>query len=226
MLTTLRQLFLLVRRDIRVERKSGEVLLTTTLFGVLVVVTASFAFYTDPPSAPKLAAGVLWLSLAFTGMLTLIRLSHRDREWNALQALWFSPVPRPLVYLAKTLSTTLLMSVMQLVLVPLVALFFHVELVRHANILGTLIFLGILGYASVGTLFSTLSMQTRARELALSIVLLSLTAPALICGVVATRDLIAGAPLVDIALWIRTLLAFDIVSWVVCALLFSSLVDD
>ncbi len=220
------QLLLLVRRDLRIERKSSEVLLNTTLFGVLVVVIASLAFYTDPASAPKLASGVLWLSLVFSGMLAMLRVWAKEREWNAFLALWLSSVPRPAIYLAKMISTVLFMCAMEVVLIPLVALFFHLELDARLAALALCVFLGIVGYAAVGTLFAAMSVRTRARELTLSLALFPLTAPALIAGVVATRGLFVDAPTAELMQWIRVLLAFDLVFVTASALLFEPLLSD
>ena len=69
---------------------------------------------------------------------------------------------------------------------------------------------------------------------ALSVTLLSLggaalfpiVAPALLCGVVGTRELLGGAPLSEIGDWLTILAAFDIAFLTTGTLLFEPLMQD
>jgi len=69
-------------------------------------------------------------------------------------------------------------------------------------------------------------VRTRTKELVLSVVLFPLVSPALLAGVVACREVFAGASLGEIVDWIRVLIAFDLVLVVVGALLFGPLTSE
>jgi heme exporter protein B len=86
--------------------------------------------------------------------------------------------------------------------------------------------LGTVGFVATGTLFAALGVRTRSRDMALAIALFPITAPALLCGVVASRELFSGAPLSEIADWLRILLATDIAFVTVGLLLFEPLMND
>lgn len=213
-------------KDLRIEARSGEIVLTTVFFALLVAVLTSLAFYFDEASARRIAAGVLWISISFAGLLAMGRSWARERENDVMRALLLSPAPRAGIYLGKAIGALAFLSIVELVLTPIVAVLFHLDLVDYALPLFGLLLLGTIGFVAAGTLFAAMGVRTRARELVLSIVLFPLTAPALLAGVVATRELFAGAPVGEILGWVRILLAADLVFLVSGLLLFDPLVSD
>ncbi len=213
-------------KDLRVELRTAEILVTAGLFGLLVTVLTSLAFFLDDVAARKLAPGVLWIAACFAGVLAMGRAWAREREADAIRGLLLSPVPRAAIYAGKTLATLVLVLAIDAVLLPVVAILFRLDVAMTVVRAGPILALGTLGYVAMGTLFASMSVRTRARELMLSVVLFPLASPALLAGVVATRELFGGAPLSDVSDWIRVLLAFDLVA-VGCGLaLFDSLMSD
>jgi heme exporter protein B len=98
----------------------------------------------------------------------------------------------------------------EVLLLPLVAVLFHVDLLPVLGRVVGLLLLGTVGFVAAGTLFSAMSVRTRARDLAIAVTLFPLITPALLTGVVATREALAGAPLEATLDWMRILLAFDV----------------
>jgi heme exporter protein B len=82
------------------------------------------------------------------------------------------------------------------------------------------------GVAATGTLFGVMTVRTRARDLVLATVLFPLLSPALVCGVAATREIFAGAPLEDLTDYFVLLGVFDLVATGLGLLLFGALVED
>jgi heme exporter protein B len=201
---------LLAAKDLRIELRTKEIIATTGLFAVLVVVMASLSFYLDPISAPRLAPGVLWISVAFAGVLAMARAWAREREMEVMTALLLSPVPRAAIYLGKAAAVLVFLGVVEVLLLPLVAVLFHVDLLPVLGRVVGLLLLGTVGFVAAGTLFSAMSVRTRARDLAIAVTLFPLITPALLTGVVATREALAGAPLEATLDWMRILLAFDV----------------
>ena len=223
---TLQAAMLVAGKDLRIELRTKEITTSTGLFAVLVVVLASLSFYIDPQTAPSLAPGVLWIAITFAGILAMGRTWAREREQDALRGLLLSPIPRSGIYLGKTAGSFLFLTAVEVVLVPLVALFFHVDLVPVIGPLLLLLFLGTVGFVSAGTLFATMSVRTRARDLMLSVVVFPLITPALLSGVVATRELFGGASLTETLQWARIMLAFDLLFLTGGVILFETLTAD
>lgn len=209
-MTMLRAAWLVALKDLQLELRTKEILTSTGLFAILVVTLGSLAFYTDPVSSPKVAPGVLWISILFCGILLIGRSWSLERENDAVFGLLLAPIPRSSIYVGKTLSALILLFVIELLLVPLCLVFFQIEPSGIMGPLMALVFLGSVGFISTAALFSAVGIRTRARDLMLSVLVFPLVAPALLAAAVATRELFAGATPGEILGWIRILTAFDL----------------
>lgn len=212
-------------KDLRIELRTKEILTTTGLFAVLMVVLGSLAFYTDRVNAARVAPGLLWLAVLFAGILLMGRSWAKEREGEAVTGLLLTPMPPSALYLGKTASSFILLSLIEVVLVPILAVFFHLDVTSYIGPLALLMVLGTLGFVATGTLFAAMSVRTRARDLMLSIVIFPLVAPALLSTAVATRELFAGATLEETMGWIKILLAIDLVALFAGTVLFETLID-
>lgn len=217
--------WVVLQKEVRIELRTREILTTAGMFGLLVTVLTSMSFYLDAQSGPRLAPGVLWVATSFAGVLAMGRAWAREREANAIRALLLSPVPHSAIYAGKALATFLLVLAIDAVLLPVVAILFHADVMGMAGIrVGVLLMLGTFGYVAMGTLFAAMSVRTRARDLMLSVVLFPLASPALLAGVVATREVFLGGDAIDG--WYRVLLAYDLFAWVSGVTLFETLMND
>ena len=192
----------------------------------LVAILTSVAFYSGPDTTRRVAPGAIWLAEAFSSVLALGRTWQREREDGALLALLVSPLPRAAIFLGKALGIFVFVSVILAIVVPIVALLFHVDLAQVGPLLVVALLLGTVGVAATGTLFGVMTVRTRARDLVFATVLFPLLSPALICGVAATREIFAGAVLADVTDYFVLLAVFDLVSLGMGLLLFPALVED
>jgi len=213
-------------KEIRLELRTKEIIVTAGLFGLLVTVLTSLAFFLDDSTSRRLAPGVLWIGAAFAGVLAMGRAWAREREADAIRGLLLSPIPRSSIYAGKALGTWVFVMVIDLVLLPVVAMLFRVEFDPVLGSVALILVLGMTGYVALGTLFAAMSVRTRARDLMLSVVLFPLAAPGLLAGVVATREVLGGAPLDETLEWLRILIAFDLVGIVSGLVLFEPLMSD
>lgn len=186
----------IAKKDLRIERRTGEIVATAGVFAVLVGFLASIAFFLKfDETTSSVAAGTIWITLFFAATLSFGRVWQRERDESALVGLLVSPIPRASIFLGKAFAT---FAMIVLVLVPLVALvtfLFRVDLTARA--LGELVLFLLTGTLSVsllGTLFGAMTVRTRARDLVLAIVLFPLLSPVLVCGVVGTRRVFEGQP--------------------------------
>ncbi|GAC1353597.1 MAG: hypothetical protein NVSMB47_06310 [Polyangiales bacterium] len=221
----LRQTWLVARKDLAIERRTGEIVVTAGFFGALLAILASIAFYAGPAGSHLLAPGAIWLATAFAAVLALGRTWQREREEGALEALLAGPVSRPAIFFGKALGVAAFLVVIEAIVVPIVALMLHLDLVEYGAAFALLLGLATIGIAASGTLFGAMTVKTRARELILAAVLFPLLSPTLVIGVGATRELLDGAVLGDLADWFKLLAMFDALFLVGGALIFGSVVD-
>jgi len=203
---------LVLRKDIAIEVKSREILYTTLFFALSCVLVFSFALVRDGRALEDAAAGILWIAIAFAGTLALGRTFERERYGETLRALLLAPAPRPAIYVGKLLGIVLLLSIAEVVLVPLVALLFQAALFSRPLLLAALLLTGTVGFAAVGTLFAAMLVRSRTRDVMLPILLYPITVPVIIAGVRGTSALIAVPPDESMAImWIALLACFDVV---------------
>ena len=204
--------WLVMRKDLRVESRSREMLFTTLFFAVSCVLVFSFSFVRGGQAVEGAAPGILWIAIAFAGTLALGRAFERERQHDALRGLMLAPVDRPAIYLGKLIGLLLLLAAVEAVVVVMVAFLFQAPLFRHAWLLMALLVLGTIGFASVGTLFSAMLVRTTSRAVLLPILLYPVTIPVLIMGVSGTAALVQPEPDLAMArLWITLLIFFDAV---------------
>jgi heme exporter protein B len=203
---------LVMRKDLTVEVRSREVLYTTLFFAVSCILVFAFALIKEGRAADDVAAGLLWVAIAFSGTLALGRTFERERHTETLRALMLAPAARPAIYVGKLLGILLLMGLTELVLVPLVAIFFQAPIFGHPLLLAALLATGTLGYCAVGTLFAAMLVRARSRDVLLPVLLYPIAIPVIIAGVRGTAALFQAEPDVAMAqFWVSLLGFFDVV---------------
>jgi heme exporter protein B len=221
----LSQAAILFRKDALIELRTGEVLVTSGFFAVLVVVLGSLAFYLGPDTRTQVAAGVIWLAVAFAAVLALGRLWQRERDEGALEGVLTAPVSRSAIFAGKAVGLLAFLGLIELVVVPLSILFFALDLSKVGVGLLAITAFATPGVAATGTLFGAMTARTRARDLVLAVVLFPLLSPTLLTAVVATRELFGGTPLSELGDYFRILGVFDVAFTAGGLALFGTLVD-
>lgn len=218
---------LVLRKDIAIEARSFEMVTTTLFFAVSCLLVFSFAFVKEGTPVPDAAAGILWIAVSFSGTLALGRTFERERHGETLRALLLAPTSRAAIYVGKLLGMVTLMSVTEVVLVPMVALLFQAPLFSRPLLLLMLMFAGTVGFASVGTLFAAMLVRARTRDIMLPIMLYPMTIPVMIAGVQGTSALLQAPPNEAVAtMWITVVTAFDVVFVTGCLWLFDPLMAE
>jgi heme exporter protein B len=206
-------------KDLRIEWRSREIVYTTLFLAALIVLVFAFAFISgeDVNPEPGVVAGILWVSVLFSGTVALGRTFDRERENEAIRSLLLSPVPRPAIYLGKLVATSALMGMVQVVVVPLCGLLFSADLGRAPLLLVLTLVLGTLGFAAVGVVLSAALLRARSRDTLLASLLYPVVVPVFLAGAQATSQLLdPGLPDLQAAVfWTRFLLVADLVLIVV-----------
>jgi heme exporter protein B len=201
---------ILFRKDLKIELRSGEVLVTSGFFAVVVIVLSSLSFYAGAETRRQVASGVIWLAVAFAAVLALGRLWQRERDDGALDGVLLSPVPRSALFAGKALGLLTFLLLIELVVIPLTAVLFSLDLGSLGIGLFVIALAATPGLASASTLFGAMTARTRARDLVLAIVLFPLLSPTLLAATVATRELLGGASLRELGDYLKIILVFDV----------------
>jgi heme exporter protein CcmB len=209
----LRTVWFVTRKDLLIELRSREIVYTTLFFAVACVLVFAFGFVREGRPLDDAAAGILWIAVSFSGTLALGRAFERERQSETLRALMMAPIDRPALYLGKLLGILILLTAVEAVIVPLIALMFQASaLFRYPVTMLGLLMTGTIGFASVGTLFAAMLVRARSRDVLLPVLLYPITIPVIIAGVRGTAALLqADVDLPMARAWLSMLVFFDVV---------------
>jgi heme exporter protein B len=200
----------LLGKELRTEFRSRELLTTTGIFILVVVVLFSFTF--DPTSAEsrRFAASLLWLAFLFAASLMLQPCFLREQNNDTLSALRLCVADPFAIFVAKLAANTLFLLLTELLMLPVFSILFNVPVFPVLGQLVVVLFLGSLGVSIAGTALSAISAQARMRELLLPLLLLPLLTPVLVASTQVTVGLLDPAPFME---WkgISFLVIFDVV---------------
>jgi len=216
----------LLWKDLLIELKSRETIISMFLFSVIVILIFNFAFAGDTKTIAKLSPGLMWTTFLFFGVLGLNRSFTLEKENNSLQGTLLAPVDRSVIYLSKFISNLIFVLIVELVSLPLFAIFLNVNLFANFINLWPILVLGTIGFISVGTLFSSISVNTKMREVMLPLLLFPISTPAFIASVKCTSAILRERPLETYSNWLGILILFDVVFFVTSLLIFEFVVEE
>ena len=217
----------ILRKDLKAEFRTKEVFNSSAVFALLVIVIFSMAFEPTSAVARSLSGGLLWIAFTFSAMLALSRTFSREVPNDCLLGLQMAPVSPASIYVGKLVSNLLFLGLLELLLLPVFALFYNVRLLDHALPLAEVILLGSWGLAAVGTTFAAIATMVRLRELMLPVLLFPIEIPLILSLVEATTAILQGTnPIVETRIWLRICFGFDVIFTTLSLFLFGSILEE
>lgn len=213
-------------KDLLIELRTKQSFGAMIFFAALVLFLFAFAIGPDPDELRSLAGGLLWVGIAFTGTLSLSRTYHSEEVAGGLEGLRLYPGEPRSIYLGKLAGNVVMLLAVELLLFPTAAVLFHMPLLDHGLALAGIALLGTLGFSVVGTFYAALTVHIRARELMLPLLVFPALVPVLLGAVNASTLVLRGDPLGNLGSWVRLLVAFDIIFFVVCTWIFPILLEE
>jgi len=212
-------------KDLISEMRSRENISSMFFFALIVILIFSFSFSMDQQTSHELMPGIMWVAFVFTGIIGLGKSFTAELQNDCLDNLQMNPIPRGAIYLGKLVSNLFFMLIVELILFPLFVIFFNLDVFEKIPLFVLILAAGTLGLSAVGTLFSAMTVQIRAREVMLPILLLPLIVPVMIGAVEATGSLLRGESFTFYRQWIELLLVFDLIFTIVSFWVFEFILD-
>jgi heme exporter protein B len=200
----------LLGKELRTEFRSRELLTTTVVFILMVIVLFSFTFDPTYNESRRFGPGLLWLAFLFAASLMLQPCFLREQNNDTLSALRLSVSDPFAIFLAKLVANTLFLLFTEVLMLPVFAVLYNVPVLRVLGQLLLVFFLGSLGVSIAGTALSAISAQARMRELLLPLLLLPLLTPVLVASTQVTVGLLDATPFLE---WkgVGFLVVFDVI---------------
>ncbi|MFT4571824.1 MAG: heme exporter protein B [Hyphomicrobiaceae bacterium] len=219
-------MFAIVWKDLLLEARNRSMLASLFVLSVLILLVFELALSPSPHEAVRMAPGLLWTAIVLSASIALGRSFAIEREGRAIDILVAAPIDRGSIYLAKVIVNVTVLSIFELMLLPMLVGFTGVEIANALPALMLILVAGNIGIAAVGALFAPAAHATRARELVLPLVALPLEVPLIVACVQATELVLAGAH--ASAIWPRVVLlgSFDALFLAAGWILFESVAVD
>ena len=213
------------RKELRTEMRTRELVNTTVVFSLIVVVLFSFSFDPTSEESRRFGPGLLWIAFLFAGSLMLQPSFVREQTNETLSALRLAPIDPFAILLGKILANFAFLGLAELILIPVFAVFYNVAILPVLPRLLLVLALGTLGIVIPGTVCSAVAAQARMREMLLPLLLLPLLTPVLIACTEATAGLFAVPPEFA-SIWVEFLAGFNVIFFTASYFVFSYLLEE
>lgn len=211
-------------KDVKSEWRSRELISAMLVFALITLLIFSFSLELDTGARSNVITGVIWVTLTFAGTLGLNRSFSREKDQNCLDGLLLAPMERIALYLAKLTVNWLVMLIIAVIVIPVSAVLFNLNLWQPQLILAVL--LGTLGYAEVGTLLAGMTIQSRMRDLLMPVILFPVVIPLLLAAVRASSGILNADISGSTSYWLWMMAGYDIIFAAVAYLLFDFVIKE
>jgi heme exporter protein B len=222
--TFLRAVAAIVKKDLTSEWRSRELFTAMLIFALLVILIFNFALELDSRSRASVTAGVLWVTFTFAGTLGLNRSMATEKDRGCLDGLLLAPFDRSAIYFGKAIGNLIFMFIVELIVLPIYSVLYNTNLFQPGLLL--VVLLGSIGYIAVGTLLSTMAIQTRTRDILLPILLFPLVIPVIIAAVKASGGILQDFAFSEIQHWINLLIVYDVIFIAIAFMIFDYVVEE
>ena len=222
----MRAFLILLRKDLRQEFRTREMLTSMGIYALLVIIVygAALALVARGIDIATMGGGLIWVLIVFTSLLGLGRSFAHEKEQGCMDGLLLAPIDRSAIFLAKAVANILFMLAVEVITVPLFYFFFMtgVPVAPTLPAIVAPLVVGTVGMAGIGTMLSTITMNTRSRDVMLAVLFIPIIYPLLFACVTATTAAITGTELWTDLFIMPLVLAcgYDVVMllgcWVLC----------
>ena len=222
----LRLVWTIAHKDLVIELRTRERLSAMGAFAVLVGILFNFAIDTTQIRPQAIAAGLIWMTILFGGLLGLGRTFQMEQKDGALAGILQSPIPLDALYMGKVTANFILLSIVVVFVFMVFGLFFGLRFMGNWVTLAGVVALGVIGFVALTTLFSAVAARSTMGESLLPVLVFPLVVPVIIYGATATDRLFAGRPVVEVSGNLRMLAAFALLFIVAGAWLFPYVIEE
>jgi heme exporter protein B len=220
-------------KDLLTERRAKAAFNAMTFFAALMLFTFGFALGPDSPGVQgqggllhDVAPGLVWVAILFSGVLAVDRSFQLEAERGGLEGLRLYPGDRKAIYFGKLAANLIILFALEAVLLPVAGVLYGLDLWSRLPGLIAVAVVGTLGFAAMGTFYAALTVNLRARQVLLPLLLFPMLIPVVIAAVKASSLALYGDPMREFGSWMRLLGAADVLFVAVCARAFEFVMED
>ncbi len=191
--TTWSAFMLTLKRDLLIAFKRKNDIVNPFMFFVIVISLFPLAISPDGDKLAEIAAGVIWISVLLSAMLSMDSLFRADFEDGSLEMLLLSPHPLFFLVLANNIAHWLVSGLPVVIASPLLAYMLKLPSESYVTLMQTLL-VGTPTLSLIGSIAVALTVGLGSRGLILAVITLPFSVPVLIFGTLAVQASASGLP--------------------------------
>ena len=217
-------IWIVLYKDFLLEVRSKEIFISVLIFTILEVLIFNFAFNPTTEIIYIVVPAILWVSITFSGVIIINRTMQLEMQNGMMKALLISSMSRESIFWGKSFATTIYLILIELILLILLTIFYDLNLPLISVFLISLPC--IFGFSLVGTVFSVISVNSRAQEILLPVLFLPVVIPIILCAVSITSNLLLNLPISHSINWLNLVIIFDLIYFIIGPFCFYAITSD
>ncbi|MFL2664348.1 MAG: heme exporter protein CcmB [Dehalococcoidia bacterium] len=217
-------IFNIVKKDLLIEFRNKDVILSISGFATIIIFIFSFAFDVGSSFSSSTAGGILWSSISFASIIGINRSFVIENENNTLGGLLMAPISRDIIYLGKMIGNFIFITISEIVILPIFAILFNFSILSIEFIICCL--LANIGLSVIGTLFASLSIKVRAKEVLLPMLFLPCIIPILFASIEATSLIFQQKSWSELFTWFQIIIAFNLIFFIFSLFISNVIFED
>lgn len=219
-----RDAILIASKDLRIELRSKVTTNQILPFSLVVLIIFAFALGTSPGTLQKVAPGLFWVAVLFSGIFSVERASSIETDDSAGEGLLIYGVDPGGIFLGKVISTFIQLFLLEIVLLAGVVILYSPKVSGWPLVILSSIF-ATFGICGAGVMYSQLASGSKAKHTLLPLLLIPILSPVLLAGTKAWQDGFAGdGTWADP--WLRLLIIFAVVYLALGTIFYSAILED
>ena len=207
----LQRVLTIAGKDLAIERRAKANFNAVVFLAAMMLLLFGFALGPDAAALRGAAAGVLWLTVLFSGSLAFNRSYQTELEEGALEMLLLYPGSRKSIFVGKLLANLVFILMLEAILVPMAMVLYGLSLGDGLGGIALALGLGTIGFVTMGTFYAAMASRLRAREVLLPLLLFPMLVPLLVAAVEVTGAFMGQDPFAATGRWLLLMAAYDVV---------------
>jgi heme exporter protein B len=220
-----RQTIAVAIKDLHIELRSPVRLIGVFFFALALLLMSAVSSGTSIVMS-QIAGGTLWLGVLLTSTRSLDQSFAIEKDEDALEEMVLWPTEPAAIYYGKAVANTVVLLIVVTALTPLVIAIFDApvrgDLLQFVLILA----LGCAALAAPGTLYAAIASHARGSSVLLPLLMFPLVIPALMAASIGTTAIMDGDPMNQASIWLRILIGFNVIHWLLSGVLFRFVVEE
>lgn len=220
----MREVWLIARKDLLVERRSRILINQVLPLALLILILFGLALDADTATLRQFAPGLFWITVMLVALLALQRSIGIEVADGGVEGLRLAGIDPWRIFGGKVLAVVAQLLVLEVFMVLGIVVFYDASISDFLLLVAAGVVAAV-GISAAGTLYGVLAVGLGVRETLLPILLLPVLAPVLIGATRAYGDAL-GSTAVNGWAWLGLLSAFAVVYTVAGAIAYGAILED